>query len=96
MSVHTTLACQLINPSLEALKVFLEKNLKNVRAFQGCLDVKVFFDTENSEMLLEEKWESIEHHQKYLKFIEANGVLGELASFLKGPPDIKYFEKEAI
>ena len=89
MSVRTTLNCQLKNSNQTALKSFLAENLSNVRDFEGCLSVKVFFNTNGNEMLLEEEWINIKHHKNYLKFIEENGVLGELAKFLECPPDIK-------
>jgi len=59
----------------------------------GCMSVTVYFDKASSEMLLEEEWLSIEHHQSYIKHIERNGVLGELASYLTSTPVIKYLQK---
>lgn len=96
MSVITTLNCLLKNPNIAPLKSFLAKHLPNVRGFNGCLSVSVFFNENNTEMLLEEEWLSTGHHQNYLKSIEESGVLAELAAYLENPPSIKYFEKEAI
>lgn len=93
MRVRVTLNCQVETVQLEALIPFLEKNLPNVRGFIGCLSVTVYFNKERSEMLLEEEWLSVEHHQAYIEHIEGNGVLGELASYLASAPMIKYFEK---
>ncbi len=96
MRIRVTLNCQVKTAGIEELVKFLEKNLPNVRAFDGCISVNVYFDRNSSEMLLEEEWFSIEQHQAYLKHIESNGVLGELAAFLESSPVIKYFQKEDI
>jgi len=74
------------------LMAFLDKNLANVRNFAGCSQVNVYFNPTTHQMLFDEMWESVEHHQKYLGFITENGVMAELASFLSTEPEIKYFD----
>ena len=96
MSVRVTLNCQVKTDKLKVLLPFLEENLTNVRGFDGCMSVTVYFDKGCSEMLLEEEWLSIEHHQIYIKHIKRNGILGELADFLTSPPVIKYLQKSDI
>lgn len=96
MSVRVTLNCQIKTEQFEVLLSFLEQNLPNVRGFNGCMSVTVYFDKARTEMLLEEEWISIEHHQSYIRHIEINGVLGELAEFLSSDPTIKYFDKSDI
>jgi quinol monooxygenase YgiN len=78
---------------LDKLLPFLETNLPNVRGFPGCLKVTVFLNKESGEMILDEEWLSVDHHHDYIKFITDNGVLGELSSFLKSPPEIKYLDR---
>ena len=70
MSVRTTLNCLLKTEKINTLKPFLTQNLQNVRGFDGCLGVRVFFNENNSEMLLEEEWISTGHYQNNLKSIE--------------------------
>jgi len=77
----------------EKVLPFLEKNLPNVRGFKGCLKVTVFLDSESKKMIFDEDWLSVEHHQQYIKAISENGVMGQLASFLEAPPEIKYFDQ---
>ena len=96
MTVRGTLYCQLKPGSVESLTPFLAENLPNVRGFNGCMSVKVFFDIDQKEMLLEEEWISLNQHKEYMKYITDNGVLAELASFFEQPPVVKYFEKEMI
>ncbi len=93
MSVRVTLNCQVKADKFQDLVPFLESNLPNVRGFKGNMQVSVLFDKNNSEMLLDEEWLSVESHQAYLRFIDENGVMGKLGSLLKSPPQIKYFKK---
>jgi quinol monooxygenase YgiN len=71
---------------------FLHENVPNVRAFEGCCDVKLYFDDTTNEMIISEDWVSKEHHGKYIKFISENGVMENLISFLKDRPSIKYYD----
>lgn len=96
MKVKVTLNCKVKSGHIDVLIPFLEKNLPHVRGFNGCLGVSVYFDKINLEMLLEESWLSVEHHQAYMKHIESNGILGQLAALLESAPIIKYFQKEYI
>ena len=92
MGVRVTLNCKVKPGQFNSLLPFLEENLPNVRGFQGNTKVKVLFDEENSEMLLDEDWLSIESHKAYINFISKNGVLKALGEFLAAPPQIKYFK----
>ena len=96
MSVRVTLNCVLKAKRNESLMSFLAANLPNVRGFDGCLGVAVYFDDENGEMLLEEEWLNVQKHYAYIKHIEENGVLEQLAAFFETPPSIKYFTKASI
>jgi len=71
---------------------FLERNLENVRNFDGCSQVEVYYNSLEYRMVIDEIWDSVEHHQKYLEFITKNGVMAELGSFLAVEPEIKYFD----
>jgi quinol monooxygenase YgiN len=77
---------------VKPLMVFLNKNLENVRSFDGCSQVEVYYNPDEDKMIFDEMWESVEQHQKYLGFITENGVMAELASFLASKPEIKYFD----
>ncbi len=96
MTVRVTLNCQVKSGHIKVLISFLKNHLSNVRSFNGCMSVTIYFDKDNSEMLIEETWLNAEHHQAYIKHIESNGVLSELVQFLELAPVIKYFIKESI
>ncbi len=96
MAIRVTLHCPLSPEKVKTLTHFLTENLPNVRSFDGCLYVNVLFNIEKQEMLLEEQWESIQHHQHYIDHISNNGVMGELMAFFEARPEIKHFEKSSL
>ncbi len=75
---------------------FLHENVPNVRAFEGCSSVKLYFDDTTNEMIIAEDWISKEHHGKYIEFISENGVMNGLISYLQKDPEIKYYDILAI
>lgn len=77
---------------VQPLMAFLEKNLPNVREFDGCSQVAVYFNQETREMIFDELWASVAHHHNYLDAITESGVMAELSTFLASKPEIKYFD----
>jgi len=71
---------------------FLEENVPNVRAFEGCSRVNVYFNNTSNEMIITENWKSKQHHRKYIKAISENGIMKELISYLDKEPTIKYYK----
>jgi quinol monooxygenase YgiN len=96
VTIQVQISATVDQAKLTDLMPFLEANLPNVRGFDGCLRVSVMLNEETGAMVLDEEWLSIEHHQKYLAFIEANGVLGQLAAHFDGRPDIRYYDRVPI
>ncbi|MDC1161883.1 antibiotic biosynthesis monooxygenase [Tenacibaculum sp.] len=78
------------------LIIFLENNLENVRNFEGCSQLQVYYNADDEKMIIDEIWKSVGHHQKYLNFISENGVMIELTSFLASELEIKYFDIMAL
>ncbi|KZN67476.1 hypothetical protein [Pseudoalteromonas luteoviolacea] len=91
MPVRVQIACSLKPSNYLALKAFLEENLPNVRGFEGCERVNILFDETQSQMLIDEDWQSINTHQNYMMFISNNGVLETLKAYFSEPPKISYF-----
>jgi quinol monooxygenase YgiN len=96
MSTRVQISATVNRDKLAELMPFLEKNLPNVRGFDGCLRVGVLLNENTGAMVLDEEWLSVEQHRNYLAFIEGNGVLGQLASHFDGPPNIQYFDRVLI
>lgn len=96
MSVRVTIVSAIKPDIFEKLLPFLEENLPNVRSFKGCLQVTVLLSLDKCVMSFDEVWLSCEHHQAYMASIEQSGVLGRLASYLRAPPVLSYFEELAV
>ncbi|MCG8427167.1 MAG: antibiotic biosynthesis monooxygenase [Chromatiales bacterium] len=92
MSKKVILESTVNQGALDRLMPFLEANLPAVRGFPGCLSVKVLMDQATGTLMFAEEWLSVEHHQSYIKAIAENGVMDELVSYLKSPPNIKYLD----
>lgn len=85
------------NPAiLDSFKPFLEKNLPNVRGFDGCLSVSILHNPETNGFLIYEEWKSEAHHKGYIDAIRPSGVLNQLSSYLTRVPSIKYYTRLPI
>lgn len=93
MNVRVNLVCSLnvAEQSRDKLRLFLVEKLPDVRRFSGCIYVKVLF-SDDKHLLLEEEWQSVEHHQQYMAHVESNSVLTQLMQFFTGQPEIRYFK----
>lgn len=85
------------NPAkLDGFIPFLEKNLPNVRAFDGCLSVSILHNPQTHDFLIFEEWKSEADHKAYIDAITRSGVLDQLVSFLTHAPSVKYFSKKPM
>lgn len=91
MSVMAVLESEVTPAKLEGFKPFLEKNLPNVRGFDGCLSVSILHNPETNGFLIYEEWKTEAHHKAYIDAITQSGVLDQLSSYLTRTPSIKYF-----
>ena len=93
MSIWVTLEMTVNQGDYDLLSDFLATNLPNTRGFDGAEMVTLFYSRETRALLIQEEWLSVDHHKAYLKFIQDNGVMGELLSFMETPPKVRYYEK---
>ena len=96
MTTWVTLEMTVKEGVFDALSEFLEANLPNVRGFDGALGVTLYHDPETQAFLIHEEWISRNHHRAYLAFIEEQGVMAALLSFMQGPPTVTYYQKLAM
>ncbi|AOT07867.1 hypothetical protein [Pseudoalteromonas luteoviolacea] len=92
MSVKVVIECNLTQGKTGELEAFLLANVPTVRCFSGCERVSISFDENSAVMVIDEDWQSVSHHQKYMQFISDNGVLQQLKSFMSAPPTIRYLQ----
>jgi len=96
MSITVTLQMKVKEARYAELQQFLQANLPNVRGFAGALNVGVFYNAEQQDLMLFEEWLSKEHHQSYIQFISENGVMSQLLSFMQDAPVITYYGREVL
>lgn len=96
MSIRVAILSKVKPGAQERLIAFLEENLPAVRSFSGCFQVAVLLSPDKTQMLFDEEWYDLAHHEAYIASIEKNGVLHALASYLEAPPEILYFDPVAI
>ena len=67
--------------------------LPDTRAFDGCRELTVHINQEDSQnFVFVEHWASYDAYQKYLAWRTENGSLAQLMSLLDGPPTIRCFD----
>lgn len=97
MSVIVLLEVQSKPESLLELTTTLEHILTDTRAFEGCQGVQVTANQGDScNLILIEKWESRQHHEKYMGWRTETGALEALGAMLSQPPSIRYFDDLGI
>ncbi|MBQ4836941.1 hypothetical protein [Pseudoalteromonas luteoviolacea] len=92
MSVKVIIECQLRETKSALLDSFLTENVPTVKGFAGCQRVSISFDKSKTTMLIDEDWQSVEHHKNYMQFIDGNGVMQSLTAFMSEPPRILYLK----
>lgn len=93
MSVLVLLEAPVKPENVSNIKSYLAELLPDSRAYEGCQAMDVYFNTEDeSNMVMVERWDSRQHHEKYLGWRTETGVMDKIGGMLAGPPNIRYFE----
>ncbi len=93
MSVTVLLEVQATPETIEELKTTLVVILPDTRAYEGCEGVKVVENQDDSlNLILQEKWQSRPHYEKYLAWRDETGALAALGAMLSQPPSIRYYD----
>jgi quinol monooxygenase YgiN len=94
MSVTVLLEAPVKPEEVSNMKSYLAEILPDSRKYEGCKGMEVYFNTEDEDnMILLERWDSRQHHEKYLGWRTETGVMDKLGGMLAGPPSIRYFER---
>lgn len=92
MSVTVLLELQSKPESVDELTATFENILPETRRFEGCQSVEVISNQDDlCNLVLIEKWDSRQHHEKYLAWRTDTGALETLGAMLAQPPDIRYY-----
>ena len=76
------------NPSrVDDLRDVFREELGTTRAYDGCISLDVYFESDASTFTILEEWESFEHYDKYLEWRMGTDLPGRLDSILAGGMD---------
>jgi quinol monooxygenase YgiN len=62
------------------------------RAFDGCIKVEPFAETNETSVFLLEQWETRKQQETYSQWRLDNGLMELIGPYLSGPPVRKYYE----
>ncbi len=96
MTITVTVHGKIQDGQKEKLSSFLEANLPNTRSAPGCRLVEVFFDLDETELVLNEEWLTTEDHQQYISKISDAGAYEELLGFFTEEPAVRYLKKTTL
>jgi quinol monooxygenase YgiN len=94
MSVTVLLEAPVKPENVSNMKSYMAELLPDSRKYEGCRGMDVYFNTEDKNtMVVLERWDSRQHHEKYLGWRTETGVMDKIGGMLAGPPSIRYFER---
>ena len=94
MSVIVLFDAQVKPEAVDELKSSLKAILPETRAYDGCQGIDIYGNIEDgSNLVFYERWDSREHHERYLAWRTETGVMDQLGAMLTAPPSIRYFER---
>jgi quinol monooxygenase YgiN len=77
----------------EEVERFLTNVLPSTRSYDGCLDLDVYRDTNDSmNFTIVQRWESVEHYERYRDWRIETGVFDDLVTNFVELPRMRYFE----
>ncbi len=92
MAVTTLIELRTEACATDALVADLRSMLPDTRRYDGCHGVDVYRDRQSCRIFLVSRWQSREHHQRYLQWRQDSGVARRLSPMLAAPPVVRYLE----
>ena len=92
MSIMVTVEFNLKPEAAEGFLDAMKTTLPDTRAYDGCQEVKSYYEAETHSLLLVELWASTEHQQAYLNWRVEGGMLEAIGDALAGPPVFRTFD----
>lgn len=94
MAVFVLFEAQVKPEAVDALKATLKEILPGTRTYDGCQGIDILTNLEDGNNLVFcERWDSRDHHKKYLAWRTETGVMEKLGAAMAAPPRIRYFER---
>jgi quinol monooxygenase YgiN len=92
MTVMVTAEFKMKPESAETVIQTMKEILPDTRAYDGCQEVKSYYEPETHSLLLVEIWESSEHQQNYIGWRVETGLVDSLSEMFAAAPAFRTFE----
>ena len=92
MTVMVTAEFKMKTESAETVIQKMKEILPDTRAYDGCREVKSYYEPDTHTLLLVEIWESSEHQQKYIGWRVETGLVASVSEMLAAAPAFRTFE----
>ena len=93
MSALIILEAKAKSEEVSKLQSLLLALLPDTREQQGCLDIDLYVDTNDTDKLvLVERWETLKQYKKYRLWRIKSGVMEKLSSMFIGPPSTRILD----
>jgi len=92
MAITLTLEFSMKIGKQPAFLKLLNGALAATRAFDGCIKVETFAETDGTSVFLLEQWETRKQQETYSQWRLDNGLMELIGPYLSGPPVRKYYE----
>ena len=92
MSVMVSLEMKFKPESAEKMLETMKTILVDTRGFEGCQELKSYYEAETHSLLLIEIWESAAAQQAYLGWRVESGFIDSVSDDVAAPPVIRTFE----
>lgn len=92
MAVMISVEFKMKPEAAEAMLEGLKSSLPDTRAYEGCQDVKTYYEEATHSLLLIEIWDSPAHQQAYINWRMETGMMDGLGEALAAEPIFRTFE----
>ncbi len=92
MSVMVTAEFKFKPEAADAMLEAMKAALPDTRAYEGCQDVKSYYEADTHSLLLVELWDSSEHQQAYIGWRVETGLMDSIGDSLADAPVFRTFE----
>jgi quinol monooxygenase YgiN len=92
MAVMVSVEMKFKPESAEKMLEIMKTALVDTRGFEGCQELKSYYETETYSLLFIEIWDSAAAQQAYLGWRVESGFIDSVSDDMAAPPVIRTFE----